>query len=121
MLGVQAVDARQAGAALKVIEGSIPFPQRDDALLSERRKKFPKTPDSALVKRFEHRLAIAPKRLKRLRIVRPPVKREFEEVAAVCATKVLCCRTRSGSAGNTTQTSGSGLAGGHVVASQPSR
>jgi hypothetical protein len=98
MLGLEGANSSGAGTAREIIEGGIPFPQRDGVVAGlEVWKQFAEAPDAAGVGGSERGLAVAPEILERLGSVAcgleslgslPAGEGDFEQVAAVGTAEV---------------------------------
>src|SRR5258706_13188086 len=112
MLGLECVEADNAGAARELIERSVAFAQSDHVLLGILREKFAEAPDAALVERFEQGLTMKPESFQRGRVVTPFRQNEFQQVAATGAAEVLGSEGGRGAARDAAE------GGGHVSSLQ---
>src|SRR6266404_7048746 len=112
MLGVKILDTNRARASWQAVQRRVSFAQRDGMFfgIGNVRKKFAEAPDAALVERIVRGAAVEPERLQCCRISggtgaspvqvgSPSGKKEFQQLAACGATKVLDGRRRSSAAG----------------------
>ena len=78
MLGLECVEADNAGAARELIERSVAFAQSDHVLFGNLREEFAEAPDAALVERFEQSLAMKPESFQGRKVVAPFWEDKFQ-------------------------------------------